>query len=96
MTGDRDEDCISNKELHDMMKAMTELFTKNQASTTTTSPSTTSYCFLPSLPSYDAFDSNKYFSWEIKMDQIFGQRRICERRKLKNIASALTNNALAW
>jgi hypothetical protein len=42
---------------------MTELFTKNQASTTTTSPSTTSYSFLLSLPSYDGFDSNKYFAW---------------------------------
>jgi hypothetical protein len=33
MTGDPDEDCISNKELRDFMKVMTELFTKNQAST---------------------------------------------------------------
>jgi hypothetical protein len=30
------------------------------------------------------------------MDKNFGQRRICERRKLRNAASALTNNALAW
>jgi hypothetical protein len=55
-----------------MMKAMSELFTKNQASTTTTSRSTTSNCILPSLPSYDGFDSNKYFAWEIEMDDIFG------------------------
>jgi hypothetical protein len=73
MTGDPDEDCISNKELHDFM---TELFTKNQVSTTTTSPSTISYCILPSLPSYDGFDSNKYFAWEIKMDETFGQHHI--------------------
>jgi hypothetical protein len=65
MTEDQDEDCISNKELHDMMKAMIELFTKNQASTTTKSSSTTSYYILPSLPSYNGFDSNKYLSWEI-------------------------------
>jgi hypothetical protein len=96
MTGDPDEDCISNEELRDMMKSMTELFTKNQVSITTISPSITSYSFLLSLPSYDGFDSNKYFAWEIEMDKIFGQRRICERRKLKNVASALTNNALAW
>jgi hypothetical protein len=95
MRGDPDEDCISNKELRDMMKAMTELFTKNQESTTTTSPSTTSYSFLLSLPSSDGFNSNKYFSWEIEMDEIFGQCLICERRKLKNVASDLTNNALA-
>jgi hypothetical protein len=30
------------------------------------------------------------------MDKIFGHRHICERRKLRNVASALTNNALAW
>jgi hypothetical protein len=41
-------------------------------------------------------DSNKYFALEIGMDQFFGQRRICERRKLRNVASALMNNALAW
>jgi hypothetical protein len=29
------------------------------------------------------------------MHEIFGQRRICEWRKFKNVASALTNNALA-
>jgi hypothetical protein len=96
MTRDPDEDCISNKELHNFMKAMTELFTKNQTSTTTTSPFTTSCCILPSLPSYDGFDSNKYFGWEIKMDDFFGQRHICERRKLRNVASTLTNDALVW
>jgi hypothetical protein len=63
MTGDLVEDFVSNKELHDMMKAMTELLTKNQVSTTTTSPSTTSYYILPSLPSYDGFDFNKYFAY---------------------------------
>jgi hypothetical protein len=71
MIGHADEDCVSNKELHDMMKAMIELLTKNQASTTTKSTSTTCYCILPSLPSYDGFDSNKYFAWEIGMDKKF-------------------------
>jgi hypothetical protein len=96
MSGDPDENCVSNKELHDFIKAMTELLTKNQASTTTTSPSTTSYCILPSLPSYDGFESNKYFAWEIEINKKFGQCRICERRKLRNVATALMNNALAW
>jgi hypothetical protein len=96
MIGDLDEDCVSNKELRDFMKAMTELLTKNQASTTTTSPSITCYCILPSLPSYDGFDSNKYFAWKIEMDEIFGQHRIYERRKLRNVASTLTNNTLVW
>jgi hypothetical protein len=30
------------------------------------------------------------------MEKNFGQRHICETRKLRNVASALTNNALAW
>jgi hypothetical protein len=51
MIGDLDENFITYKELRDMMKAMTELLTKNQASTTTISTSTISYCILPSLPS---------------------------------------------
>jgi hypothetical protein len=35
-TGDEEEERVSNKEVHTMMKAMTELFTKNQQSTDTT------------------------------------------------------------
>jgi hypothetical protein len=90
-----DGDCVSYKELRDMMKPMIELFTKNQTSTTTISPSTTIYYILSSLPSHDGFDSNKYFAWEIEMDEIFG-RHICERRKIRNVASVLTNDSLAW
>jgi hypothetical protein len=97
MTWDPDEDRVRYKELHDMTKAMTELLTTNQASTTTTYPSTTCYYIIPSCHSYDGFDSNKYLSWEIGMDNFFWTiYHICERRKLRNIASALTNNALVW
>jgi hypothetical protein len=71
MTRDSDEDCVSYKELRDMMKAMTELFTKKQVSTTTISPSTIIYYILPPLPSFDGFDSNKYFAWEIGMYNFF-------------------------
>jgi hypothetical protein len=52
------------------------------------------YLSIPSF--FDGLDSNKYFAWEIEMDKNFGQRRICERSKLRNIASSLMNNALAW
>jgi hypothetical protein len=34
--GDKEEECVSNKEVHAMMKAMTKLLTKNQQSTDTT------------------------------------------------------------
>jgi hypothetical protein len=30
------------------------------------------------------------------MDEFFGQHRICERRKLRNVASTLTNDAFVW
>jgi hypothetical protein len=93
LIGDPDENCVSYKELRDMMKAVTELFTKNQTSITTTSPFTTSYYIISSLPSYDGFNSNKYFAWEIGMDKNFRQHRICERRI---VVSALTNNASTW
>jgi hypothetical protein len=33
--GDEEEECVSNKEVRAMMKAMTELFTKNRQSTDT-------------------------------------------------------------
>jgi hypothetical protein len=59
MTGNLDEDCINYTELHDMVKAMIKLLTKNQVSTYA---STTIYCILPSIPSYDGFDSDKYFA----------------------------------
>jgi hypothetical protein len=36
LAGDEEEGCVSNKEVHAMMNAMTELFTKNQQSTDTT------------------------------------------------------------
>jgi hypothetical protein len=34
--GDEDEECVSNKEVHAMIKALIEPFTKNQQSTDTT------------------------------------------------------------
>jgi hypothetical protein len=34
--GEEEEECVSNKEVHTMMKAMSELFMKNQQSTDTT------------------------------------------------------------
>jgi hypothetical protein len=36
LAGDEEEECVSNKEAHAMIKAMTELFMKNQHSTDTT------------------------------------------------------------
>jgi hypothetical protein len=30
------------------------------------------------------------------MDKVFARRRICDRRKIKIVASTLTNDVLAW
>jgi hypothetical protein len=79
MIGDLDEDCVTYKELHDMMKAMTQLLTKNQVSTTTTSHSTTSYCILPSLPSYDGFDSNKHLCESNELPKTWNDLKILMR-----------------
>jgi hypothetical protein len=39
---------------------------------------------------------NKYNEWEVSMDNIFAQCRICDRRKIKIVASTLMNDALVW
>jgi hypothetical protein len=36
LVGDEEEECVNNKEVRAMIKALTELFTKNQQSTDTT------------------------------------------------------------
>ena len=95
MLGDSDEECVSFKEIHDMMNAMIDLFTKNQASSTTTSPSTTSNYVLPSLSSYDG-SRDDYDDWELAMDKRFAQCRMCDKRKIKNIVSSLTSYSLTW
>jgi hypothetical protein len=95
MSGDPDEECVSYKEIHGMMKAMIDLFTKNQASSTTTSPSITSIYILPSLPSYDG-SRDDYDDWELAMDKRFAQCRMCDKRKIKNIVSSLTSYFLTW
>jgi hypothetical protein len=51
---------------------------------------------LSSLPTYDGIDVDEYIAWELKIDNIFAQCRMCERRKIKNATSVLTNSALVW
>ena len=42
---------------------------------------------LSSLPTYDGIGANEYIEWKTKMDNIFAQSYMCERRKIKNTTS---------
>lgn len=56
-------------------------------------PSTSNY-ILSSLLLYDGLDSTKYIVWENDIDNLFGQCRMSERRKLLNVGHALVDHAL--
>ena len=47
-------------------------------------------------PTYDGIGTNEYIEWEVAIDNIFSQCRMCEYRKIKNASSVLTDNALVW
>jgi hypothetical protein len=49
-----------------------------------------------SFSSFDENVSNEYNEWEVSMDKIFARRRICDRQKIKIVASTLMNDALVW
>jgi hypothetical protein len=40
--------------------------------------------------------ANEYNEWEVSVDTIFARRHICDSRKIKIVASTLTNDALVW
>jgi hypothetical protein len=43
----------------------------------------------PSFSSFDENIANEYTEWEESIDKIFTRRRICDRRKIKYVASTL-------
>ena len=51
---------------------------------------------LSCLPSYDGFDYDKYINWEIQVDQIFAQCRLCNRKMIKIATNVLKEHALLW
>ena len=51
---------------------------------------------LSCLPSYDGFDYDKYINWEIQVDQIFAQCRLCDRKMIKIATNVLKEHALLW
>ena len=47
-------------------------------------------------PNYDGISADEYIEWEIAIDNIFANRFMCSRRKIKNAASVLQLSALTW
>ena len=51
-------------------------------------------CSYP--PTYDGIGADEYIEWEIVIDNIFANRFMCPRMKVKNAASVLRLSALTW
>ena len=50
-----------------------------------------------SYPStYDGIGADEYIEWEIVIDNIFANRFMCPRMKVKNADSVLRLSALTW
>ena len=47
-------------------------------------------------PTYDGIGADEYIEWEIAIDNIFANRFMCPRRKVKNTASVLRLSVLTW
>ena len=47
-------------------------------------------------PTYDGIGADEYIEWEIAIDNIFANRFMCPRRKVKNADSVLRLSALTW
>jgi hypothetical protein len=71
-----------------MMRALTKAF-ESHTIDVDSSPSGSIY---PSFSSFDENIANEYNEWEVSMDKIFARCRICDRRKIKIVASTLAND----
>jgi hypothetical protein len=87
-----DGECVSYLELKEMMCALTKAF-ESHTIDVDSSPSGSIY---PSFSSFDENIANEHNKWEVSMDKLFARRRICDRRKIKIVASTLTNDVLVW
>ena len=57
---------------------------------TTAAAPPTYHAILSFPPTYDGIGADEYIEWETKIDNIFVQCYMCERRKIKNAISVLT------
>jgi hypothetical protein len=59
-------------------------------------PPSVAQSILSSPPTYDGIGADEYIKWENKIDNIFAQCHMCERRKIKNASSVLRHSASTW
>jgi hypothetical protein len=85
-------ECVSHLELKEKMHALTKAFASHIIDVDSSPLGSIYLCFS----SFDENIANEYTEWEVSMDKSFAQHRICDRRKIKIVASTLTNHALVW
>jgi len=68
----------------------------HETRTITATPSLAGRSILSSLPTYDGIGADEYIECESKIDNIFVQCCMCERRKIKNASSVLRHLASTW
>jgi hypothetical protein len=51
---------------------------------------------IHAFPSCDGVDAEKYIQWETKIDCLFENYFMCERKKIKKATSVLTHSTLSW
>ena len=67
-----------------------------ESHTTTATCSPTCCNLLSSPPSYDGFGAEEYIDWQIAIDKMFAQYRMCEKGEIRNAACVLTSRASIW
>jgi hypothetical protein len=73
-----------------------ETSTLHETRTIAATPPPAGRSILSSPPTYDGIGVDEYIEWESKIDNIFAQCRMCERRKIKNASSVLRHLASTW
>ena len=61
----------------------------HESRTIAATPPLVGQSILSSPPTYDGIGADEYIEWETKIDNIFSQSYICERRKIKNATNVL-------
>ena len=59
-------------------------------------PPSAGQSIISSPPTYDGISADEYIEWETKINNIFAQSYMCERRKIKNTTSVLRQSTSTW
>jgi hypothetical protein len=68
----------------------------HETCTIAAAPPSAGQSILSSPPTYDEIGADEYIEWENKIDNIFAQCCMYERRKIKNASSVLRHSASTW